>query len=285
MTNHSSAPALRRAVRYTGHANRPPGVTLPPEHMPLFRDWKRRKRWRYVGIWTREIAVYAGSAWIGLVPQQFWAVWDRANGKFYERTRFLPGKVQLPPGRMTVRDGEVEFDIALEEDEGFEVVTPVGGAYTWTRKQFIPARGTARVGGREHRIDALAFIDDNDGYHARRTRWKWSGGVGTDARGRAVAWNLIVGLNDTPGASENTLWLDGTPREVAAVSFAEDLSSVSFDGGTLRFQQEATRERKDNLIILRSDYAQPIGTFTGTLPDGVELTESYGVMERQDALW
>ena len=34
-----------------------------------------------------------------------------------------------------------------------------------------------------------------------------------------------------------------------------------------------------------SDYAQPIGTFTGTLPGNVALTDAYGVMERQDALW
>lgn len=61
--------------------------------------------------------------------------------------------------------------------------------------------------------------------------------------------------------------------------------ALRFAGGILRFRQEATRERIDNLLLLRSDYAQPLGTFTGRLPDGVELKEAYGVMERQDALW
>jgi hypothetical protein len=287
MTNrHGARPTLDRALRFEGSARRPAGIALPPARMPLVRDWKLLKRWRYVGVWTREIAVYAGSAWIGPVSQQFWAVWDRARGKFYERTRFLPGKVKLTRGRMLVKDGPIEFDIALDENEGFETITPSGRAYTWTRKQLIPARGAARIHGAERSVEGFAFIDDNAGYHARRMRWKWSGGVGADTAGRAIGWNLIVGLNDTPGASENTVWIDGAAQEVGPVSFAEDLSSLTLsEGGVLRFQQEATRERKDNLLLLRSDYAQPLGTFTGSLLNGVELKEAYGVMERQDALW
>lgn len=291
MSNYTPRPALERPVRFTGLANRPEGLRLPPARMPIVMDWRLLKRWRYVAVWTSDIAVYGASAWTGPVPQQFWAVWDRRNKKFYERTRMLPGKVTLTPGRLYVKDrtkggDEIEFDVALEEDEGFEVVTPEGRAYTWTRKELIPARGTARVRGEERRVEGLAFIDDNAGYHARRTRWKWCGGVGTDERGRSVGWNLIVGLNDTPGASENTLWIDRVAHEVGPVTFAEDLSSVTFaEGGTLRFHQEATRERLDDFIILRSDYAQPIGTFTGDLPGGVRLAEAYGVMERQDALW
>ena len=295
MSNYTPPPRLERPVRYTGLANRPKGLRLPPARMPIMMDWKLRKRWRYVAVWTRDITVYGASAWTGPVAQEFWAVLDRRdekNIKFYERTRnIIPGKVKLTPGRMYVKDrtkngDTIEFDVALEEDEGFEVVSPQGRAYTWTRKELIPARGTARINGEEVRVEGLAFIDDNDGYHARRTVWKWCGGVATDALGRTVGWNLIVGLNDTPGASENTLWIDGAAQEVGPVTFAPDLSSVTFaEGGTLHFHEEATRESLDNFIILRSDYAQPIGTFTGTLPGNVELKESYGVMERQDALW
>jgi hypothetical protein len=254
--------------------------------MSLMKDWRFLKRWRYVGIWTRDIAVYAGDVWIGPLPQEFWAVWDRSRGKFYERTRMIPGKIQFMPGRMLVKDGNTDFDFTLDEDGGYEVITPEGRAYTWTRKQLIPARGTARFDGQQRQVEGLAFIDDNAGYHARRTSWKWSGGVGTDSAGRTIGWNLIVGLNDSPEASENTIWVDRETRPAGAVSFADDLSSLSFPGGeTLNFKQEATRERYDNLLVVRSDYAQPIGTFTGTLPGGIELVESYGVMERQDALW
>ena len=32
-------------------------------------------------------------------------------------------------------------------------------------------------------------------------------------------------------------------------------------------------------------YRQPFGTFSGTLPNGVELAEGYGVMESHDVTW
>jgi len=40
-----------------------------------------------------------------------------------------------------------------------------------------------------------------------------------------------------------------------------------------------------NLLVMRSHYRQPFGTFAGTLPGGVELAEGYGVMEEHDVLW
>jgi hypothetical protein len=56
------------------------------------------------------------------------------------------------------------------------------------------------------------------------------------------------------------------------------------DGG-LRFAREATRERHDDLLVFRSDYVQPFGSFTGRLPGGLELSEGWGVMERHEVLW
>jgi len=45
------------------------------------------------------------------------------------------------------------------------------------------------------------------------------------------------------------------------------------------------RERRENLILLRSDYRQPFGTFSGRLPAGPELAYAYGVMESHEAWW
>ncbi len=57
------------------------------------------------------------------------------------------------------------------------------------------------------------------------------------------------------------------------------------DGTGLRFAAEAVRERDDNLLIVRSRYVQPFGTFSGTLPGAGELREGYGVMEAHDVRW
>jgi len=124
-------------------------------------------------------------------------------------------------------------------------------------------------------------IDDTAGYYERHTSWQWSAGVGTATDGRAVAWNLVAGVNDPPRASERTVWVDGEPCEAGPSSFAADLSAV--DG--LTFTPEATRQRRENLIVVRSAYRQPFGTFAGELPGGIPLAEGYGVMEEHDAWW
>jgi hypothetical protein len=188
---------------------------------------------------------------------------------------------------MLVEDGDVHIDITLEENDGFEVITPDHQAYTWTRKQCgIRAYGAVNIDGNTIPVEAVALVDDNAGYHPRHTHWQWSGGAGRDTRGREIAWSVIVGLNDAARNSERTIWIDGKPRELGPVRIANDLSSISFiEGGKLHFTPEAVRSRRDNLLLIRSSYRQPFGTFSGTLPGGIELAEAYGVMEVHDALW
>ena len=87
-------------------------------------------------------------------------------------------------------------------------------------------------------------------------------------------------------SSERTLWVDGAACEVAPVDIRDDLRAVRFaDGGVLRFSPEAVRERHDELVVMRSDYAQPFGTFSGALPGGVQLAAGWGVMENHRARW
>jgi hypothetical protein len=146
--------------------------------------------------------------------------------------------------------------------------------------------GTVRAaGGTARRVSAHGLVDDSAGYHARRTSWRWSAGVGTARDGRAVAWNLVAGVHDDPRASERTVWVEGEPHELGPARFADDLSSVTVGDDELGFAAEATRERHDNLLVVRSDYVQPFGTFAGALPVAGELAEGYGVMERHEVLW
>ena len=273
-----------------GAARRPPQVAVPPQPMPLVRAGRMRKRWRYVGLYGPEVMLCAGSARIGPTRQVWWAVWDRAERRLRERTRMLAGRGRVEveePGRLRVRDGDVEIDLRLEEGEGVETATPAGRAWIWTRKQGdVPARGAVRAGGRTIEVDGPAFVDESAGYHDRVTSWRWSAGTGVAASGEAVAWNLAEGIHDSPRASERTIWVAGEPREVGPVRFAPDLGGLAFaEGGELRCEAEATRERDDNLLVFRSRYSQPFGTFSGVLPGGIELAEGYGVMERHDVRW
>jgi hypothetical protein len=258
--------------------------------MPIFRGRRPLKRWRYVGVFCEELMLCAARVQVGPARQSFWAILTRDEGRLRERTHTLMhrGAVELEPGRLRVRDGAVLVDVALEEDAGWEATCPHGAEQVWTRKQAgIAARGTVTVDGEiPRKIEALAIVDDTAGYHARVTEWRWAAGVGVDPAGRPLAFNLVEGVNDPSTGSERAVWVQGVPHEARPVSFASDLSEIrTQDGSTLRFAPEAERSRHENLLLVRSDYRAPFGTFEGTLPGGIELANGLGVVEHHRAWW
>ena len=258
-------------------------LPLPPAPMPARLETRPLKAWRYIGVFGPELMLCAATVRIGRARQSFWAAWDREGGRLHERTWLSKGGVQLSYGRALVSDGAARIDIVLAESDGVETVCPDGAGYGWTRKQGgVPATGTVVLGdGRARPIAATAIIDDTAAYYRRHTRWRWCAGVGIAVDGRPVAWNLVEGVNDPPHHSERTLWVDGEPCEVPPVSIDPALDRV----GDLRFAAEATRAHAQNLLVLRSRYRQPFGTFSGTLPGGPRLAAGYGVMEDHDVFW
>lgn len=256
----------------------------------MFRGRRPLKQWRYVGVFCEELMLCAAQARVGPARQSFWAVLTREDGALRERTHTLMrrGAVDLTPGRLRIRDGVVVADLVLEEDAGWEATCPHGAQQVWTLKQAgIAARGTVSLNGATPRpIEARAIVDDTAGYHARVTEWRWAAGVGVDSAGVPLAFNLVEGVNDPPEGSERAVWVDGVPQEAAPVRFASDLSEIrARDGSTLRFAPEAERSRHENLLLVRSDYRAPFGTFSGTLPGGIELAHGLGVVEHHRARW
>ncbi len=293
------------------------GLELPPGPMPGWRAGRPLKRWRYVGVYTSELMLCVGDARIGPLPQRWWAV-AFPDGRLRERTTIGRGGVRIDGSQVRVDargvridgsqvrvdargvriDGSqvrvdargVRIELELQEGPGVETASPIGerDAYIWTSKQAgVPVRGTVAVDGVELSLDGEdAFIDDSAGYHARHTAWKWSAGLGRTADGRRVGWNLVTGIHDAAGASERSLWIDGEPREIGPVTFSDDLSGVAFgDGCALGFSEWSAREANTNALLVRSRYRQPFGTFTGSLPGGLQLAEGFGVMEDHDVWW
>jgi hypothetical protein len=256
------------------------GLKLPPERMPAHDRRRPLKTWRYLGVFGPQVMLCIGSVRVGPIRQSFWAVWDR--DRLYEHTLVGRREVRLSRGRAEVHSREVRIELELEETSGVETVSPSGESYAWTRKQGgVPARGVVTIRGRALDLLAPAIIDDSAGYHERHTRWRWCAGVGRSLDGRELAWNLVDGVHDAPVSSERSVWVDGEPREVEPCTFDPDLRGVD----SLHFEPEAMRQRRDNLLLLRSAYRQPFGTFSGELPGGVRLGEGYGVMEAHDAWW
>ncbi len=250
--------------------------------MPSRQGLRPLKCWRYVGVYGPELMACLASVRIGPARQAFWAVWDRAERRLYERTVLGRGAVRLGFGHARVLDRAVQIDLSFDEQAGIESVCPSGASYAWTRKQGgLRCHGTVVLEGRPRLIDARAVIDDTAAYYERHTRWSWCAGVGVASDGRQLAWNLVAGVNDPPEESERTVWIDGEAVEAPPSTFAPDLSSVDL----LRFQSEAVRERRENLLLVRSAYRQPFGTFSGELHGGIALAEGFGVMEAHDVWW
>ena len=227
-----------------------------------------------------------GRVSIGGLPQSFWAVWDRQEGRLHERTRFSGRGVRLDPGRVRVRDRGVAIDLSFDEHDGVPIEVSTGEI--WTRKRAgLEFTGSVVVGGRERTLIARGIIDDSAGAHERHTVWSWSAGVGALEDGAPVAWNLVDGIHDGPTGSERAVWIDGVPYEPPPVSIDVGLTHVRSGDGALALEcaHEATRRRDDNMLLVRSRYAQPFGVFTGTLPGGRRLAEGFGVMEHHDVHW
>lgn len=256
---------------------------------PLLAGTRPRKRWRYVGLYGPQLSLCAAWVEVGPVRQSFWAIWDREAGRLHERTRRGPrSDVRLTDDRLQLAAPGLRADLRLRPDGApIELTSPHGARTIWTAKLPLVARGSIALDGREHLAEDLHGLqDDSAGHHARHTAWRWSAGAGLLEDGRRATWNLVDGLHDAAARSERHVWVDGVPEHLPPAAFAPDLRSVRAGAVDLTCAIEATRERSEGLgPLVRSSYAQPFGTFTGTLGPGRELAAAHGVMERHTARW
>lgn len=255
--------------------------------MPMRSRGQTRKHWRYVGFYGAELMLCAARAQVGPLSQCFWALWDRESDSSWANTRLRPGsdEVRMAGDTVEIEARGLRARLSLGDSAPIEAICPSGSGWGWTRKRAgVPVSGTVETPGRSWRVEGLGVDDHSAGYQQRRTSWRWSAGVGRAADGRQLAWNLVEGINDPPASSERAVWVDGEPAEPAPVAF-DGLAAVEFgDGARLAFSPGSERRRRDNLLVLRSDYHHVFGDFHGSL-DGIELAEGFGVMERHEALW
>jgi hypothetical protein len=223
------------------------------------------KQWRWVGAFSDDVLLCAARARVGVAHVAWWAVWDRRARMLHEGTHRSWRGVSVTPVTAAVPG---RLALTLSPGRSIEAVT----GRMWTRK--TPVHVTGTVLGRP--FAAPGLLDESAGFHPRETAWLWSAGAGVSEAGDDVLWNLVDGLH---GAGECTVWVAGEPHAVDVQRF-EALRAV----GGLAFTSEATRARRENFIVIASDYEQPFGTFAGELPVAGRL-RGYGVMERHEARW
>src|SRR3954447_12010757 len=261
---------------------------VPPSFMPIWRDGRLLKRWRYIGAYGPDLMLCVGDARIGPLRQRFWAL-ATPDGRLRGKTALMgSGGLRMSGAEIAVDGPGVRARVTVGQAEPVETLSSHGDSYIWTRKTGgVRVEGLIELDGQPIQFSEFGLIDDTAGYHARETEWRWSAGVGRLGDGRAVGWNLVAGVNDPPSSSERSVWVDGVPHEVGPVIFDAGLEEVGFaeEHQALRFRREAVRERHDDLVVARSDYVQPFGWFSGQLPGAGELAEGFGVMEWHRARW
>jgi Protein of unknown function (DUF2804) len=273
-------------IPWRGPGGDRPDLPLPPGPMPLCRDGQTRKRWRYVGVFGPELMLCAARAEVGPLRQAFWVMWDR-QGRHHARTALRPSsrEVRMDGPRLEIDSPGLRASLRLGEIAPIESICPSGSGWGWTRKRAgVPIEGTVEVPGRRWEVSAHGIDDESAGYHQRHTSWRWSAGVGRAEDGRALAWNLVEGVNDPAKNSERAIWVEGMPSEPAPVSF-RGMEAIEFAGAPpLAFASESAHARDENFLLLRSRYRHRFGSFSGSL-DGLALAEGLGVMEEHDAVW
>ncbi|KAF0683588.1 Aste57867_24354 [Aphanomyces stellatus] len=155
---------------------------------------------------------------------------------------------------------------------------------------------------------ALGAVDWTKSISLHRTEWNWVSINFVDADdGKAIGINLSARVYDVDGASqENAVWVDGQLCLLGGVTFnvpsnpvvepwtIRSSSASSGDLLDLVFTPVGSREEKLNVLnLIRSDFVQPYGRFSGritcTMASGethrIRVEDAFGVVEDHFALW
>ena len=117
--------------------------------------------------------------------------------------------------------------------------------------------------------------------------WRWVGAFGPEVMlcvARASVGPAHLGWWAVWDRAEHRLH-ERTRHTWRGLTVEPDRAAVRDGDVALEVELEPTRARREDLLLVASDYEQPFGTFTGELPVAGALREGWGVMERHSARW
>lgn len=178
--------------------------------------------------------------------------------------------------------------------------SPTGyNGWTYTQKHNgLAVKGSLTVEHEPQPLNqALAGYDFSAGFMRRDTSWRWAS-INAQIEGGTMGLNLAAGVNET-GANENVFWINGERHLLGPVQFefdrhasqgAEVWRIYSHNGQVeLQFSARNCRSEKRNLLLLKSNFRQYIGHFSGTIIDNQgrrhSLNNVLGLTEDHYARW
>ncbi len=195
----------------------------------------------------------------------------------------------------------IKADIALEPEADslpMAMCSPTGySGWTYTQKHnALRISGDIQIKGASFNLtQARAGYDFSAGYMRRETSWRWASS-NTQSNGTDIGLNLAAGVNET-GSCENVLWVNGTRHLLNPVQFTFSRQDTDLpwqitsqdERINLTFTPLNNRSEKLNLWLLKSNFRQFIGHFSGSIEDnnGVthQLDRVLGLTEDHFARW
>ncbi|MDF2153518.1 DUF2804 domain-containing protein [Vibrio sp. CAU 1672] len=294
----------------------------PASRWRKFFDYKQ---FQFVSIVTSDYVVGVAIADIRYLVSGFCYVFDKQKEVLSEQQWLRPlnigaqtqssswqSSAQIAKGRVqfVISGGEwriklntstITADLCLQplsDSEPLMLCTPTGYAgWTYTQKHnALRVSGSLRINNQPQELSkASAGYDFSAGYMRRETSWRWAS-INHRTDTVSIGLNLAAGVNET-GACENVLWVNGVRHLLPSVSFQffrlkPDLGwKISSQDGrvNLMFKPRCVRAEKKNFILLKSNFRQYVGHFSGAVIDGDgtrhELEHVLGLTEDHFAKW
>ena len=246
--------------------------------MPRLRSRRPLKRWRYVAVYRPELMLCVAHARVAGVRRRWWAVAE-PDGALHEGSR----GVGWSPAARVYETARWRSTWSSTRPMAWRSC-PVTAAPTSGR-----ASRPAWVSGPACRSPAGMGACRRGGLHRRLRRLPrppyplalvGRGGPGRDGRARGLEPGG-GGARRPPSRASGRCGSTATPVKPSRSPSPPTSRAV----GGLRFRAWSERADRTNRLLLRSDYRQPFGAFSGELPGGIRLAEGYGVMEWHDVLW
>jgi hypothetical protein len=303
-----------------------PRVDLRPLGKGVVYRLTHQKRWIYTAIASADIFVGLAVVDLGYAKNTFAFAYQHGQGMLADKSvighpiaggvadgiddglcaNFSSGRTRIEILR---RGDALEIDAAFFPDleirarldtrvahPALSAIGPIpDGVINATEKHaLLPVTGELVVRGERRSLDgALGGWDYTHGYLARHTKWRWAYLLGRAKNGERVGLNLVEGFL---GERECGVWIDDVLHPIGEGRFEFDPSAPtqpwrirSTDGALdLHFAPGGIHAERTDFKVLKSNFIQPVGAYSGTIKIGdrtLELERVLGVAEDQDVLW
>jgi hypothetical protein len=284
------------------------------------------KQFQFISVFTPDYVIGFAIADIRYVGNSFCYLYDIKRDELLEQSWLRPlgfgysmtpspwqGQASFNGGALVmqiekgvwnavVKSKHFSMDIMLtppsHDSAPIMVSSPTGySGWTYTQKHnALDVSGSLSVAGKPVSLNnAWAGYDFSAGFMRRETSWRWAS-ISADYNGIRIGLNLAAGVNET-GVSENALWIDGQRVLLPAVLFEFDRHDPDsawriYDSNgqiDLRFTPKNVRKERLNLWLLKNNFRQFVGTFSGTISlstgNAYQLENVLGLTEDHYAKW